>query len=210
MKLQRVHDRQFKRVVDDFKPTPAKKLSRNKRGSNQYRLIRKDAATSTYTIRESNIRLTIAFMYLGFLGIAWFNSFWASLFIISPLPRERIIEQVHAEEPQEAYSDLIGEELDLFIKRVRQLESSNGTNPNPNALHNYCASIGKRNWVGYGGMAGIDGELYCFDDEEHEYRRLAIWYREQRETLNEAQTYCKYNLGLAIEGCEYFEKARSL
>ena len=80
------------------------------------------------------------------------------------------------------------------LAHIRLKESSNGTNKNPNALHNICKAQGKSNEFGYGGMA----MMICFDSFEESVRVVDEWL-----TKRDNENLCYYNLGIRKDGCEY-------
>lgn len=98
---------------------------------------------------------------------------------------EIIMEAKHAEE----------------ILRVRFLESTNGKNSNPHALHNICKAQGKTNEFGYGGMK----MKICFDTFEESVQKIDEWF-EQREK----EAFCYYNQGIRTPDCNYAKEAKSL
>jgi len=211
MRFTTTDNRHLKRVRD-FDTEPVRKLSRFKRGSNQFIKVRKDAGVSRYTVKH-------AWNFAGYVMLVGYVAILVSSYLpgqyVSPLPTgKQSAIKVYAAEvtPVPTYADPIGDELKEFIRKTRILESGNGTNTNPNALHNICASRNQWNRSGYGGMQGIDGELYCFRDADHEYTRLAVWYREKRQTYTEAQTYCGYVHGFEVvqDTCQRWEAARGL
>lgn len=110
--------------------------------------------------------------------------------------------------------DPIQTEQVRFLRVVRIKESSNGTNSNPEALHNICKRYGKVNTVGWTGMQGYrkwlakesyPGEYsdhYCFKSSEEEAGVVTRRYQELRETLTEAETYCMWNIGVKTNDCK--------
>lgn len=93
-----------------------------------------------------------------------------------------------------------------FARHIRQLESSNGENDNPYALHNICKAQGLSNEYGYGGMQ----LMICFDTPAEATARIERWYTEHRATRTEAQTYCFYNTGNRVDDCGYWERAQGI
>lgn len=156
--------------------------------------------------QPSLTRLKVSLLMSGLaLSIAGYQSImsphWETIYI-----KPQIV--VEAKSEPLITADPIEDEKVRFIRRVRMLESSNGNNGNPEALHNICKARGKVNNVGYGGMQGISGELFCFDSSEQEAAKLSEWYREHRAKMSEAQTYCTYNIGEAVSDCPYWEHAQ--
>jgi hypothetical protein len=80
------------------------------------------------------------------------------------------------------------------LAHIRLKESSNGTNKNPNALHNICKAQGKSNEFGYGGMA----MMICFDSFEESVRVVDAWL-----TKRDNEALCYYNLGTRTDKCDY-------
>lgn len=128
----------------------------------------------------------------------------------SPLPEHHESEPLQSKEAPapdlEQAPQSTGDGVDDFLRRVHILESSQGTNTTPGALHNHCKSLGLSNELGWGGMQ----MMYCFPSHEAAVERVRRWYFEHREYMTEAETYCYYNEGVRREDCPYWLKAQNL
>lgn len=122
--------------------------------------------------------------------------------LLSPVP-------AHAEEIAGSAATLApvaqDSDEDLFVKRVHYLESSNGTNTNPQALHNLCKAQGLSNEYGYGGMA----MMVCFPDQATAEAKVRNWFRQRHFTEGIAveNLYCFYNQGRITTDCAYYQNA---
>lgn len=172
--------------------------TRRLKGSNQYK-----AKRSTLRLKLALTMSAIALTVAGYNYVM--TPHWETIFVRVKSP----VKVYAAEEPM-VEADPIEDEGRNFLRRVRILESSNGTNTNPQALHNICKARGKVNTIGYGGMHGIDGELFCFDSAEQEAGKAMSWYREHRETMSEGEAYCVWNIGVQTDTCPYWANAQSL
>ena len=132
--------------------------------------------------------------------------------LISPLPKDKeaspsakkktsFVEQAYAEDT--VWADTTTE--DEFIDDVWYLETNRGQNTNPGALHNICKAKNESNEYGMGGMQ----LMICYPSHEYATARVRNWYRAHSE-LTEAQKYCVYNTGRAVENCEYYKNALAI
>jgi hypothetical protein len=87
--------------------------------------------------------------------------------------------------------------IENLYRMIRTMESSNGTNTNPVALHNKCKAKGMINEIGY--LATPD---YCFDDVEHQKLTFSRWIM-KREKMTDAQLMCLWNTGTIVNSCRY-------
>lgn len=85
------------------------------------------------------------------------------------------------------------------LMAIWTLESNRGNNRNPQALHNYCKSLGKSNELGYGGMA----KKWCYDSFEQAVRVVDEWL-DQRIS----KTLCVYNEGVERSDCDYAKHSK--
>lgn len=86
----------------------------------------------------------------------------------------------------------------VFFNEIRQKESSNGTNNNPVALHNYCANKGKWNQIGYNPQS-----KFCFKDEQEAKLYIAYYVKKNCDNLTMAQCQCFWNTGKITDSCAY-------
>jgi len=126
----------------------------------------------------------------------------ASQAMLSPLGDMNVVEVERIVEKPVAVETLNSDILDL-VDYIHTKESTKGKNTNPNALHNYCKSLGKSNEYGYGGMR----LKMCFDSEKAAKAWVTLWLAEKLETFNGnvGMTLCYYNLGEKITNCSYAE-----
>jgi len=124
------------------------------------------------------------------------GSYVARRRIISPIGDNPIIKVVYASEITKNTPQGIIERSNhpKQLAHIRLKESSNGTNKNPNALHNICKAQGKSNEFGYGGMA----MMICFDSFEESVRVVDAWL-----TKRDNENLCYYNLGTRTDKCDY-------
>lgn len=124
------------------------------------------------------------------------GSYVARRRIISPVGDNPIIKVVYASEITKNTPQGIIERSNhpKQLAHIRLKESSNGTNKNPNALHNICKAQGKSNEFGYGGMA----MMICFDSFEESVRVVDEWL-----TKRDNEALCYYNKGERLKDCEY-------
>lgn len=121
---------------------------------------------------------------------------------------ERVIEPAKSEFPPKEELDMIEKieeptELEEIAEKISMLESGKGTNNNPQALHNYCTSLGKSNIYGYGGMQN----KWCYDTEEKAKGVVMDWFKRKfNQGMTISQAVCHYNLGGNQNTCEYYEK----
>jgi len=92
-----------------------------------------------------------------------------------------------------------------FFNDLKMKESSNGTNDNPVALHNYCANKGKWNQIGYNPQS-----KFCFKDEEEAQLYVAYWLKKNADNLTMAQAECYWNTGKITNSCAYSDNNLSL
>lgn len=90
-------------------------------------------------------------------------------------------------------------DLNSLVDYVHFAETTNGTNTNPYALHNYCKGLGKSNEYGYGGMQS----MYCFANHDQATARVAEWFEEHGD-LTVAEQLCVYNTGRRECDCQYY------
>jgi hypothetical protein len=85
-----------------------------------------------------------------------------------------------------------------FFNDLKQKESTNGTNTNPVALHNYCANKGKWNQIGYNPQG-----KFCFTDEQEAKLYVAYWLKKNADGLTMNQAECYWNTGKVQDTCNY-------
>jgi hypothetical protein len=146
------------------------------------------------------ITLSVVSAYMG-LDLAA-DKVRASQEMISPVGDSTVIEVEKIKEVPVQVETLNSNILDM-VEYIHKKESTNGKNTNPQALHNYCKSIGKSNEYGYGGMR----LKMCFDSEKAAKAWVTLWLAEKLELFNGnvGMTLCYYNLGEKITNCPYAE-----
>lgn len=148
------------------------------------------------TIEQLKIQRDLLVLVLLIVITCIVGSYVARRRIISPVGDNPIIKVVYASEITKNTPQGIIEKSNhpKQLAHIRLKESSNGTNKNPNALHNICRAQGKSNEFGYGGMA----MMICFDSFEESVRVVDAWL-----TKRDNEALCYYNLGTRTDKCDY-------
>lgn len=150
------------------------------------------------TIERLKIQRDLLVLVLLIVIVCLVGSYVARRRIISPVGDNPIIKVVYASEITKNTPQGIIERSQhpKQLAHIRLKESSNGTNNNPNALHNICKAQGKSNEFGYGGMA----MMICFDSFEESVRVVDAWL-----TKRDNENLCMYNTGKRDNNCEYLK-----
>jgi 5'-3' exonuclease len=140
------------------------------------------------------IQQLLGIAILGFLaGCILSKTLWDAFHAPKTLldPLVQTIQVVEAKEDTQSYTD-------RFFNIIRTHESSNGTNKNPIALHNYCKNKGKWNEIGYSPKT-----KFCFADEEEARLYVAYYVKKNCSEKTLASCLCYWNLGKDVETCAY-------
>lgn len=89
--------------------------------------------------------------------------------------------------------------IEKILDHIHMHESTNGTNNNPNALHNICKRKGLKNEYGYGGMA----HKWCFEDDRGTVKKALINEYWDQFNGNAKMILCHYNIGGKHTDCDY-------
>lgn len=113
---------------------------------------------------------------------------------------ERVREEYLNPKPEVKCEPTEVESIDpkAFFATLRQKESSNGTNTNPVALHNYCADKGMWNEIGYS-----PSTKFCFKDAEEAELYVAYYIKKNCDGKTQAQCECYWNTGNMTDSCHY-------
>lgn len=147
------------------------------------------------------ILLSVISAYLG-LDLAA-RKVRASQELLWPISNATVIEVERIKEVPVNVEVLNTNILDL-VDYVWMKESTRGKNTNPQALHNYCKSIGRSNEFGMGGMR----LKLCYENHKQARAIVTLWFAERLKEFNGnvSMSLCYYNLGEKITNCPYAEK----
>lgn len=109
-----------------------------------------------------------------------------------------IINKVEAEEVKEVVKV---DPLDGVLDKIQMLESSGGKNDEK------CHRIGGHNSYGY---AQGSGRNMCLNSDEDVRELVRGWFRDKLKVYSLEQSVCLYNLGLAVDNCQYLTKFKQL
>jgi len=114
--------------------------------------------------------------------------------------RQRVMEEYLNPKPEVKCEPSEVQSIDpkAFFSTLREKESSNGTNSNPVALHNYCANKGMWNEIGYS-----PSTKFCFKDSEEAELYVAYYVKKNCDGKTQAQCECFWNTGNITDSCHY-------